>query len=78
MGLKADRSNLEVRASFILRIWHTLGGVAHVSQDAYLLWLARLPLLRNLLRFPESGSLPNAEEQVLPFVSAEHPLIPSL
>lgn len=51
--------------------------VARVSQDACPPWLARLPTLRTLARFPESGSLPNVGEQVLVLVNAEHQLIPS-
>lgn len=65
MALKADLRNLEARASFVLRIWHTYVAEAHVSRDAWPLCLARLPTVRGLIRFPESSSLPHAEEQAL-------------
>lgn len=77
MALKADLSNLEARASFVLHIWHTCVAVAHASRDAWPLWLASLPTLRGLIRFPESGSLPNAEEQMLLLSRAAHQLTPS-
>lgn len=64
MGLKADLSNLEARASSALRIRRTLRGCSSCFSRCLSLWLARLPTLRNLITFPESGSVPNAQEQM--------------